>query len=220
MDLPMKKSKQLNRNNMKNFTEKNFKDLFDKTFISDTERATKDVQCGKCKARSKNNFDGMARPIHFYPLVCAIDYLRYFKYGGNCDGKQYKQIVNQYISNYEADFLYNSFRCGLVHQLQIKSNKFYIFTDDVNDKINTRNYHLKEIEITTDEQGEFHATIFNLKIFIDDIKNASEKLFSEIFQNKTTDPEPYNRCANWYRGFILSKKRFNKNNLDIQFFSI
>ena len=71
----------------------------------------------------------MARPIHFYPLVCAIDYLRYFKHGGNCNGLQYEQIVNQYLNNYDADFLYNSFRCGLVHQLQIKSNKRYIFTD-------------------------------------------------------------------------------------------
>ena len=37
----------------KNFTEKNFKDLFDKTFISDTERATKDVQCSRCKTKNR-----------------------------------------------------------------------------------------------------------------------------------------------------------------------
>lgn len=91
---------------------------------------------------------GRSRPAVFILLSVALDNLASIRYLAEipdrergCVGKRYRRFIETYLpSAYKphADLLYKGFRCGLVHEFQLKGIE--ILDDDAREK------HLKNRE--------------------------------------------------------------------------
>lgn len=108
--------------------------------------------------------------IGFIFMSCAIDYLASFLWGSSRSGQigtSYKKFIDDYFpkDRYDAQGLYDSLRCGLVHMFTIKDKKYSL----------THNH--PELHLKTDSTGK---TTLNAGNFRDDLVAAKNKYFDEV----------------------------------------
>lgn len=100
----------------------------------------------------------------FILTSCLIDYLTCFYFNEDSSGEKYKFFCKKYLPQYNADDLYKSLRCSLVHSYT-EGGK-YAFTD------NKKELHFKV--------GVAGHVLLNLENFIDDVEKAMDKYFLDI----------------------------------------
>ncbi|MHB8414161.1 MAG: hypothetical protein ACYDDA_14705 [Acidiferrobacteraceae bacterium] len=104
----------------------------------------------------------------FVIMLCVIDWLASLFYGDPTDGKVgsvYKAFVCKYLTRYDAESLYKSLRCGLVHLFGGQRPK-YVMTHDHPEK------HLTRLDAD--------RVILNAEDFFRDIEDAKERYFSDV----------------------------------------
>jgi len=101
--------------------------------------------------------------VAFILSSCFIDYMAGFLCGGKTGNQEYKDFVREYLKQYDADDLWLSLRCKLVHNYSeggaywLKSNQPQLHRTVVNDK-----------------------TIINIENFIDDLESAFHQFMQDI----------------------------------------
>lgn len=116
----------------------------------------------------KRASSGKSKMGAFILSSCFIEYLAGFRYGKETSGNDYKNLVKNYLPQYNKDKLYKDLRCKLVHNYSEGGS--YLFTD------NNASLHGKP---TTDNK-----IVLNLENFIDDIESALNTYFEEIKSNE------------------------------------
>jgi len=105
----------------------------------------------------------------FILISCAIDYLTSFYSNSDASPDQYQEFVEKYFPHqYDPKRLYNSLRCGLVHNYTIKG-KHYSLTDG-------------KPQLHFYPQGG--KVILNLENFFNDFIEAKDKYFDEVKRSK------------------------------------
>lgn len=114
--------------------------------------------------------DGGAKMGAFILASCYIDYLAWYYSNKSKVGERYKEFVKKFLKNYNADDLYYSLRCKLVHYYS-EGGK-YEFTH------NKPKFHLKPSKLP-------NRIIINLENFLKELKNATEQYFELVDSNQT-----------------------------------
>ena len=113
---------------------------------------------------SKNN----SAILGFIIISCGIDLLAGYWKGGETKGRDYKDFLKQDIDfpkKYEPEGIYNSLRCGLVHNFTIHGGIYALTWGHPE-------YHLKRTQ--TGQQ------FINLEDFYQDFRKLMENLFDQI----------------------------------------
>jgi hypothetical protein len=147
-----------------------FKNHFMEWVIGDIEKASK----------------GGAKVGAFILIACAFEYLAGFMAGKETTCNDYINFIQRFVcpidSRYEAEPLYKSLRCGLVHNYTIKGGR-YSLTD--------AKPHLHFAQDTKDSTKK----ILNLEDFISVFKNACIEYFKAV-ENDTTLQENLRKHIN------------------------
>lgn len=98
----------------------------------------------------------------FILASCFIDHLACFYFNKEGTPKTYKDFVQIFLPQYNADDLYHSLRCKLVHNYTEGGKYSFI-------------HEKPEFHLKTDRQGR---TVINLEDFIDEIISVKVKFFS------------------------------------------
>ena len=118
---------------------------------------------GGIEALSKS--DGVC--LTFVVITCAIDYLASFNVGGKTNKEDYIHFLEEYdwfIKKYNPIDIYESLRCGLVHNFTIHGGKFTL----------THNNH--GLHLTT-HKGQI---VLNYEDFYRDFKKLKEEYFKKV----------------------------------------
>ena len=137
--------------------------------------------------------------LTFVIITCAIDYLASFNYGGDTTGhvrEAYIDFLNEYewfTEKYVPEDIYDSLRCGLVHNFTIHGGKF------------TLTHNHPELHLTT-RKGQ---TVLNYEDFYCDFKRLKEDYFKKVKNPKN------GKSANFMRryetlGFLATKEEMDR----------
>jgi len=106
--------------------------------------------------------------LTFVIMACAIDYLASFNVGGKTEKEDYINFLGEYdwfVKKYDPTDIYESLRCGLVHNFTIHGGKFII------------THNNPELHLTTTPKGQ---TILNYEDFYCDLKRLKEEYFEKV----------------------------------------
>jgi hypothetical protein len=107
---------------------------------------------------------GQSKMGAFILASCFIDYMAGFIAGRETTGKDYKQIVKDYLpSLYDPEKLYKDLRCKVVHNYSEGGS--YIFVDA------KPALHGQKVD---------SKIVINLENFIDDLEVALRKMFKDL----------------------------------------
>lgn len=138
---------------------------------------------------------GVAMPAFIW-LICAIDWLAGYLYGGptdNVNRASYIRFINEYFpkQKYDAQSMYEKLRCGLVHMYTIKDNRYAL----------------------THRRPEFHLylgdgglEVINLEDFYADWSFAKNSYFDAVERNSVLLEKAYNRHQSGFLGLIPIKQ--------------
>jgi len=107
---------------------------------------------------------GGAKLGAFILASCYIDYLSGYYFGGESTRSNYIDFCRIFLPKYNANDLYKSVRCRLVHNYSLESN--CAFT-----------HHHYKLHLRPTEDGK---TVLNLGSFVNDLSKAMELFFSEV----------------------------------------
>lgn len=105
--------------------------------------------------------------LTFVIMACAIDYLASFNVGGKTEKEDYINFLGEYdwfVKKYNPTDIYESLRCGLVHNFTIHGGKF------------TLTHNNPELHLTT-PKGQI---ILNYEDFYCDLKRLKEEYFEKV----------------------------------------
>jgi len=130
--------------------------------------------------------------LTFVIMACAIDYLASFNVGGKTKNKDYINFLGEYdwfVKKYNPTDIYESLRCGLVHNFTIHGGKFAL----------THNHPEQHL---TKHKGQI---ILNYEDFYCDLKRLKEEYFEKV-----EDPKG-GKIANFMNryerlGFLLTEE--------------
>ncbi len=107
---------------------------------------------------------------------CFIDAMASFRYGvtknmlkDRKSGERFKDFVKEYLPQYNAEDLYLSLRCGLVHNYVEHYGKYFLDSTD-----NSASLHL---------QPDGGRTWINRQKFVDDLESAYNNFRAHILSN-------------------------------------
>jgi len=113
--------------------------------------------------------------LTFVIIACAIDYLAGFNYGGDTTRhtkEAYTDFLKEYgwfIKKYNPEDVYDSLRCGLVHNFTIHEGKFSL------------THKHPELHLKT-HKGQI---ILNFEDFYGDFKRLKEEYFKKVNDSKS-----------------------------------
>lgn len=113
----------------------------------------------------KKAYSGGSKMGTFILCVCFIDYFSTYYSGEEADSLIFAKFLEKYLPKYNKPKIYEFLRTQLVHYY---SERGYLFID------NYPEIHLFEYK---------NKIFINLKIFIDDIENATIEYFTDITQS-------------------------------------
>jgi hypothetical protein len=117
--------------------------------------------------------------LTFVLIVCAIDYLASFNAGGKTTRKKYVDFLKEYkwfIKKYKPEDIYDSLRCGLVHNFTIIGGKYALTYKEPSRHRKTENIDGQKM------------IILNFKDFFKDFKRLKKEYFAKVRnlqENKT-----------------------------------
>jgi len=137
--------------------------------------------------------------LSFVIIACAIDYLASFNYGGDTTGharEAYTDFLKEYewfTKKYNPEDIYDSLRCGLVHNFTIHGGKF------------TLTHNHPELHLTT-HKGQI---VLNYEDFYCDLKRLKEEYFEKV-----KDPKD-GKIANFMKrysvlGFLATEEEMDR----------
>jgi len=137
--------------------------------------------------------------LGFVIIACAIDYLASFNYGGDTthhSKEAYTDFLKEYewfTKKYSPEDIYDSLRCGLVHNFTIHGGKFAL----------THNH--PELHLTP-HKGQ---TVLNYEDFYRDLKRLKEEYFEKVKKPKN------GKLANFMKryetlGFLATEEEMDR----------
>ncbi len=122
---------------------------------------------------------------------CFIEWMARYYFARRTSAEDYREFVNRFLPQYDANEMYNFLRCGLVHGFTDRG-KGYDFREDC------PNSHLK---ITKLKGGAGSRRVLNLLNFQNDLEGA----MIELLEVLRTNPEMANRALYHFQtsGMIL-----------------
>jgi len=120
--------------------------------------------------------------LTFVLMVCAIDYLASFNYGGDTKRhakEAYTDFLREYkwfTKKYKPEDIYDSLRCGLVHNFTIIGGKYALTHKEPSRHRKTENIDGQKM------------IILNFKDFFEDFKRLKKEYFAKVRnpqENKT-----------------------------------
>jgi hypothetical protein len=116
----------------------------------------------------KRAINGNSKIGAFILSSCFIEYIAGYRYGKLTTGKDYKYFVENYLSQYNKENLYQDLRCKLVHNYSEGGS--YVFVD------NQPNLHLTLTRC--------NKIYINLEDFVNEIENSLKRYFNELKANE------------------------------------
>jgi len=110
--------------------------------------------------------------LTFVIMACAIDYLTSFNVGGKTKNRDYINFLEEYdwfVKKYNPTDIYNSLRCGLVHNFTILEGKF------------TLTHNHPELHLTI-HKGQ---KVLNYEDFYCDLRRLKEEYFEKVKDPKS-----------------------------------
>jgi len=119
----------------------------------------------------------------FILASCLIDHAANFYSSEKGNRKKYEDFVRTFMKGYDAEDLYQSLRCALVHNYSEGSTKGsrYLLTDG-------------------EQAGKHHEPVgnkelLNLEHFVNDVEVAIRRYFERL----KVEPELRRRCVGWFK---------------------
>ena len=134
--------------------------------------------------------------LTFVIIACAIDYLASFNVGGRTKKRDYINFLKEYgqfVKKYNPTDIYESLRCGLVHNFTIHNGKF------------TLTHNHPELHLKT-YKGQI---MLNFEDFYYDLKRLKKEYFDKV---KSPNNGKYENFSNrlYTLGFLGTMEEMNR----------